>query len=291
MTDWLKKISPCLRIVGHGWHEPGWIEPLRVIYDHELVIVSDGRVTMEIDNKVIDCPPNSFIIIPPGLAHVSSDSFARRTHRHWVHFDWVYQPTADQMPVLSYHPAKPKTKLYHLAPDFVPKQLYFGSIRSPSYVMDMHERLCEQWNHGQQHDRLICRAILMELLLELLDRQRRDDNELSNNSPLASKARLQLEKIAQKPVNDSPSIQNTLEELGYSYAHLCRLFRQAYGLAPLGYVNAIRIERAKLLLRDTELTISQVACRVGFDNPAYFSRLFKKQTTMSPREFITRKGK
>ena len=279
MEDWLKKISPCLRIVGHGWHESGWIEPRRVIYDHELVIVSDGRVTMEIDNKVIDCPPNSFIIIPPGVAHVSSDSLARRTHRHWVHFDWVYHPTAEQLPVLSYHPAKPRTELYQVAPDFVPKQLYFGHIQSPSYVMDMLERLCEQWNHGQQHDRLICRAILMELLLELLDSERRFDNELGNNPRLASKARLQLEKISQKPVNDSPSIQNTLEELGYSYAHLCRLFRQAYGLSPLGY------------LRDTELTISQVAYRVGFDNPAYFSLLFKKQTMMSPREFITRKGK
>ncbi|NQU43735.1 helix-turn-helix transcriptional regulator [bacterium] len=81
------------------------------------------------------------------------------------------------------------------------------------------------------------------------------------------------------------SVQATLQGLGCSYAHAGRVFRETYGISPVEYMNAIRIERARLFLRDTDLSISEAAYRVGFSSAAYFSRLFKRLTGLSPREF------
>lgn len=285
MEKWLEKISPVLRIVGHARHPNGWIEPLRVIYDHELVLVSRGRVLVEIEGKEYQCDENNFIIIPPGAKHVSCELDNKPCFRHWIHFSWV-QYVTDNLPILSYYPVKPKENLYQLAPKFVPNKIFFGEIQSLSYVIELYARLSEKWNHGSEHDRVICRAIFLELLLELLDTHQRLNEGTVAATNIAGKARLVLEKLSRKKIEDCPSIQTALEELGYSYAHLCRMFRRVYGLTPLGYINAIRIERAKLLLRDTELTISQVADRIGFESSAYLSRLFKKQTKMTPSQFI-----
>ena len=89
----------------------------------------------------------------------------------------------------------------------------------------------------------------------------------------------------QHAVADMPSVQRELEKLGYCYAHLCRAFRRAYGLAPLQYVNALRIERAKFLIHDTRLPLAAVARRVGFSSPAYFCRQFRQQVGQSPSAY------
>ena len=82
------------------------------------------------------------------------------------------------------------------------------------------------------------------------------------------------------------SIQSQLEKLDFSYAHLCRIFTKQYGISPLGYINAGRIERAKRLLRQDKMTIKQVSNATGFDDAAYFSRFFQKTVGMSPRSFM-----
>ena len=79
-------------------------------------------------------------------------------------------------------------------------------------------------------------------------------------------------------------IQELLQTLGFSYAHLCRGFRSAFGLTPVEYRNAARIEQAKTLLRDTNLTIAEIAHQVGFQDAGYFSRQFRKLNNLKPRE-------
>jgi len=63
--------------------------------------------------------------------------------------------------------------------------------------------------------------------------------------------------------------------LGFSYAHLCRIFHASFGLTPVEYRNTARLEQAKTLLRDTSLTIAEIAYRAGFQDPAYFTRQFR----------------
>lgn len=157
------------------------------------------------------------------------------------------------------------------------KKFFHGNLRNPEYVFDLFEKLETFWNNGSPHQQTLSRAILLEIIIELLDEKPRKISGENKATSLASSVRRHLDTLSKLPVNQCPSVQSELEKLGYSYAHLSRVFRRTNGVTPVGYINAVRIERAKMLLRDTDLSISQVAYRVGFENPAYFSRLFRKK--------------
>ena len=77
------------------------------------------------------------------------------------------------------------------------------------------------------------------------------------------------------------------------YAEICGIseggfylhFKAWYGKSPVEYRNGIRINSAISLLINTDLQISEIAMRCGFDDAYYFSRIFKKIVGISPREY------
>ena len=83
------------------------------------------------------------------------------------------------------------------------------------------------------------------------------------------------------------SVQEELARLGYSYAHLCRVFKGRFGIPPLRYATYVRLERAKQLLQESGLTVSAVAYRCGFEDPGYFARAFRKYMGVPPSAFLS----
>lgn len=81
----------------------------------------------------------------------------------------------------------------------------------------------------------------------------------------------------------------TLEEIalqaGLSPNYLCRLYKQETEQNLWDYITSYRMEKAKKLLNETNLKTYEVAYKVGFDNPNYFSKIFKKHTGISPQKF------
>jgi signal transduction histidine kinase/AraC-like DNA-binding protein len=75
------------------------------------------------------------------------------------------------------------------------------------------------------------------------------------------------------------------DHLGVTSGYLTRVFRKDLGLTPWEYLTQLRIARAKHLLGEDALSITEVAGRVGYDDPAYFSRVFLKETGHTPRAF------
>ena len=69
-----------------------------------------------------------------------------------------------------------------------------------------------------------------------------------------------------------------------------RRFQAATGLSPLAYVHALRLEEAKQLLEASELSVEAIANEVGYDDAAYFSRLFKREVNLTPAEYRRRFG-
>ncbi len=64
-----------------------------------------------------------------------------------------------------------------------------------------------------------------------------------------------------------------------------RNFKLYTKTTPLNYILSIRIANAQSLLENTKYNITEIAAIAGYDNPLYFSRLFKKQTGLSPSEY------
>lgn len=76
------------------------------------------------------------------------------------------------------------------------------------------------------------------------------------------------------------------ERLEVSAAHLGRLFTKKIGVSPGKYITRVRIEYAKLLLRDPDTTITYVAEASGFANANYFAKVFRRETGLSPSEYL-----
>lgn len=76
------------------------------------------------------------------------------------------------------------------------------------------------------------------------------------------------------------------ERLEISKAHLSRSFMKKTGVSPGKYLTRVRIEYAKLLLQDESVSITYVAEASGFANANYFAKVFRRETGMSPSEFL-----
>lgn len=81
-------------------------------------------------------------------------------------------------------------------------------------------------------------------------------------------------------------MEELAERLEVSAAHLGRVFTKKVGIPPGKYITRVRIEYAKLLLRAPDTTISYVAEASGFANANYFAKVFRRETGMSPSEYL-----
>lgn len=78
---------------------------------------------------------------------------------------------------------------------------------------------------------------------------------------------------------------------GVSQAHFARSFKEAFGVPPHRYLLTRRIERAKALLRDTDLPIIEIAFQTGWNSLGTFGRIFRDITGESPSELRDRERK
>ncbi|MFM9264782.1 helix-turn-helix domain-containing protein [Tychonema sp. BBK16] len=72
--------------------------------------------------------------------------------------------------------------------------------------------------------------------------------------------------------------------------HFLRLFKQSMGITPHQYILRRRIDKAKYLLRDRELSIAEIALGVGFCDQSHFTRCFKRMLGMTPKQFLSRRS-
>ncbi len=81
------------------------------------------------------------------------------------------------------------------------------------------------------------------------------------------------------------TIQQVAGELGVSYSNFRKLFKEFTGISPALYQQDLRLQRAKELLSTTGLSIKEIAYRLNFDSPDYFSSKFRNKTGMKPSQF------
>ncbi|WP_415950998.1 helix-turn-helix domain-containing protein [Streptomyces sp. KLOTTS4A1] len=87
------------------------------------------------------------------------------------------------------------------------------------------------------------------------------------------------------------SVAEHATRLGMTPAELRTAVRRGAGRSPKDYLLSIRLGRAKELLTATELPVAAVARRVGYDDPAYFSRLFARRVGLAPVRFRERQAR
>ena len=102
---------------------------------------------------------------------------------------------------------------------------------------------------------------------------------------MISRARLRIREALESDL----TIQQVAQDLGVSYSNFRKLFKEHTGMSPAIYQQDLRLQRAKELLITTDLTIKEIAYRLNFESPDYFSYKFKAQTGRRPTELRAEK--
>lgn len=136
----------------------------------------------------------------------------------------------------------------------------------------------------------MCRENYEELLVLLLRQIFILIRRYSVNRPKTINSYLESEmeravKHFHEHYNTAISIEDYAKSRGMSASWFIRSFKEFTGSTPMQYILSIRMMNAQNLLETTEYNVTEIGNIVGYDNPLYFSRLFKKQNGVSPSEF------
>lgn len=89
----------------------------------------------------------------------------------------------------------------------------------------------------------------------------------------------------QSHFRENPSLKEMAKRVGMAPNHFHRKFKQLLGRTPFDYMLSQRMDRARNLLGSTTLTIKEICVMVGYDDPAYFSRIFTGRMGATPSQY------
>lgn len=161
----------------------------------------------------------------------------------------------------------PEKPIYHIGYSSVIESLYRKA----------YETAVEEAAYSQQ----LMAGIVNHLIGKMYSLER--NIELGKNQTqvnMVGKARLRI----RESLESSLTIQEVAEELGVSYSNFRKLFKEYTGLSPATYQQELRLLRAKELLTTTDLSIKEIAYRLNFESPDYFSSKFKAKMGYKPSD-------
>jgi len=288
--SWLAEVAPTPTIVGAVGPSPHWHDARRMLADHELMLCGPGaRYEFRHDHGVIRLAPQSWIIVPPGAWHICSFTGAS-TRRAWVHYDWQPGPPPRD-PVCVYAPDIPAPGWLRPPPPGIPAGWRHGALSDPASAWSLFDRLDARFHHGDVRVNATARALLLELLLALLADEAPPAAPRLRRPQLVERIRAELATIAATPFARQPALRRRLASFGCTYDHAARSFRAAFGMTPLDYIASQRLAAAETLLADTTLTVREIAGRLGFNDHAYFGRLFRRHRGHTPQAWRKKRGK
>jgi AraC-like DNA-binding protein len=126
----------------------------------------------------------------------------------------------------------------------------------------------------------LVRAQVMDLFALYLDLP------MASAEAMAHRSLVKFYDLLRDKACDPISIEQMAKQVGMSADHLRELFLERFGTQPVKYRTGLRLAKAWELLSSTSLSVQEVAKRIGYPDALYFSRVFKNQYGMSPRDMI-----
>ena len=96
---------------------------------------------------------------------------------------------------------------------------------------------------------------------------------------------VEIQLWMKRHINDSVGMSEIAKRFGLSQRSMHRRFQKAIGMSPLSYLQSIRVEAANELLESTNLTVGEIAFRVGYNDQGHFNRVFQKQMSITPSDY------
>ncbi len=239
-----------------------------------LVFIIDGKLNVHflskldllysnesIKNSNFNCQKNDILFFPQGSKFELSS-----TEDTGINYIVVNFEVEDQKSLLSLN-LQPVNKL-----------------ESHNGLHTLFAELLQYWHFIRYGFKVICSSLLLQIIYRLMID--------ANPSPIDSLNGKRLQKavdyMEKNYTKNDVSIEVLCNLVNLSPNHFRRLFNEVYGVAPIKYLNSIRIHHAIDLLNSRLYSITQIAEMTGYSNVYYFSRFFKKVTGQNPMKWIQR---
>ncbi len=253
--------------------KPPYLHFRRQYHEYILYYILSGELFLAEDRKEYHLKENDVLLLEPSKEHRGLEPSVCRFF--YIHFSWEnlnphesghlsgLSETGQEIPFPKYHTMETGQ----------------GILRA----REITERIAAAFHAPDIHNRWLAACVLQELAVTVSADYAK--GIFSREIPVSGKAKQVIpELIAYLNQHYAEQISGELlqERFHYHFDHLNRQFRKWTGQTIFVYLNTIRIARAKQLLETNFYTIAEVARQTGFHDIYYFSRVFKKQTGMTP---------
>jgi AraC-like DNA-binding protein len=235
----------------------------RTLTEYQIVYITQGRGIFETDRRTYPVKPGTIMIVFPGIRHFYRPDLGIGWTEYWVGFKGPYADTLREQGFIS--PQKP---LYEVG-------LQDGILSNYTRILDLVRS-------QQPLYQIQASSHVLTLVAEILAHERRKAQQVSSEQ-LVERAKFFMEENIYREVH----LDGFGEMLGVSTSHLTTVFKSYTAMTPHQYFISIKIRKAKELLESGSLPIKEVAFRLGFDDPYYFSRLFRKKTGIPPSRWLS----
>jgi AraC-like DNA-binding protein/quercetin dioxygenase-like cupin family protein len=250
-----------------------WSWPEHTHPNNEWIIVKKGRIKYWIDGQEFIANPGDFYFVQPGQVHKDL-SISEPLNFFTITFQ-----------LIDAH----GQHVYFLPPPFTPALQKIEGMDLELWP------LFKKMFHEIQNQEPWCEEMVESTIWQLtwMVRRRLNSNKVMTPDPRRTSENQaeivrKVEKYIKSNLYKGFMLSELADEVGVSRFYLDHVFTKAIGVPPLQYSLQLRMEQAKKLLADGTLAVYQVATKMGFDDPYYFSRQFKKITGVSPKVFQSR---
>lgn len=259
---------PDVRVLGLMAFDPVWAERNHESNGCEILHVVRGRMTLEIGGERFPAGPGETLLVPPNTVHRDAFDPAAGLEVLFCSFSW--RPAAEYFRIVDNRAAAglPAHRKAELA-------MLFDQMRS------------DLAGPGDP-DRLLARSRVHTVLLLLLREAmagRRPAEAVSYGRARRRELMRRAKEYLAVHYAECVSLERMAEALDVSPYYLSHVFSEESDFSLFAYLTALRMEKARALLREGRLNVSEVARAVGYENANYFAKVFRRHCARSPREF------
>lgn len=234
----------------------------RVLQEFQINYITNGRGIMETSHGKFEVEPGSVLLVFPGEWHRYKPQSDIGWTEHYIGFNGDFTSRIYKNPILS--PSKPV--------------LHIGFQESILKEFNDILTLIDEEKPGFQQ---ICAGKVIYLLAGIIS--------IIKNSEFAGKDIERKIRMACLTMRDSLNTNISIEELANSlnigYSYFRQMFRKYTGMAPAQYHLNLRIQKAKELILSSDMSIKEIAFKLGFESNQYFSRIFTGKCGITPIKF------
>jgi len=273
-SDFLPVIVKTLeRIQDKTWS----MEP-NIHKNYEMVYMKKGFAVFEISGQKVELGPNDIVIIKPLQYHkftVKTETcefiVLNFTFENRINGEYSQIPMEDFLNFVSSKETGPYITL---------------KVSPKNEIVVLMNRILKERESSEPGSEFLNYLLIMELFVLLSRALKMEwENSIKTKSPKLK----ELIGIAINYIHNNFERDLSLGDIAkfvfLSPSYFTRAFKEETGMSPINYLLKVRIERAKELLADTSLKISDIALNVGFSNQQRFNEMFKKYTGVTPLQY------